>query len=116
MKLRYVREAAVEAGLSVDAVHDAAEELFEHGADGTPPDWVRFCLTGVPNRAGAQFWYQLLCTAGLVSGAGAILLPSIVSPAHGFAAGLWFMGCAAISSKAMRWMDKHSAWDRLTRE
>jgi phage shock protein A len=91
-------------------------EMFEAGTDGTPPDWVRFCLLGIPNRTGAQFWYQLSCTAGLVSGAGAILLPSILSPAHFFAAGLWFFGCAAISAKAIRWMDAHSAWDRLTRE
>ncbi len=116
VRLRHVREAAVEAGLSVDAVNDAAEEMFEAGTDVTPPDWVRICLIGVPNRTGAQFWYQLSCTAGLVSGAGAILLPSILSPAHFFAAGLWFFGCAAISAKAIRWMDEHSAWDRLARE
>ena len=116
VRLRHVREAAVEAGLSVDAVNDAAEEMFEAGTDDTPPDWVRFCLIGIPNRTGAHFWYQLSCTAGLVSGAGAILLPSILSPAHFFAAGLWFFGCAAISANAIRWMDAHSAWDRLTRE
>lgn len=116
VKLRHVREAALEAGLSVDAVNDAAAELFDHEAKGTPPDWVRFCLAGVPNRAGAQFWYHLLCTAGLVSGAGAILIPTIISPAYGFAAGLCFMGCAAISSKAIRWMDEHSAWSRSPRD
>jgi hypothetical protein len=86
VRLRHVREAAVEAGLSVDAVNDAAEEMFEAGTDVTPPDWVRSCLIGVPNRTGAQFCYQLSCTAGLVSGAGAILLPSILAPAPFFAA------------------------------
>ena len=116
VRLRHVREAAVEAGLSVDAVNDATEEMFEAGTEVTPPDWVRFCLIGVPNRTGAQFCYQLSCTAGLVTGAGAILLPSILSPAHFFAASLWFFGCAAISAQAIRWMDEHSAWDRLRRE
>ena len=116
VRLRHVRDAAVEAGLSVDAVNDAAEEMFEAETDGAPPDWVPSCLIGIPNRTGVQFRYQLLCTAGLVSGAGAILLPSILSPAQFFAAGLWFFACAAISAKAIRWMDAHSVWDRLTRE
>ncbi len=116
VRLRHVREAAVEAGLSVDAVNDAVAEMLEAETDGTPPDWVGFCLIGVPNRTGAQFWYHFLCTAGLVSAAGAILLPSVLSPAHFFAAGLWFFGCAAVAAKAIRWMDVHSAWDRLTRE
>ena len=57
VRLRHVRDAAVEAGLSVDAVNDAAEEMFAAATDSTPPDWVRFCLIGVPNRTGAQFWY-----------------------------------------------------------
>lgn len=116
VRLRHVRAAAVEAGLSVDAVNDAAEEMVEAGTDGTPPDWVRFFLIGVPSRTGAHFWYHLLCSAGLVCEAGAILLPSMLSPGHFFAAGMWFFGCAAISAKAIRWMDEHSAWDRLTRE
>ena len=116
VRLRHVRDAAVEAGLSVDAVNDAAEEMLEAETDGAPPDWVPSCLIGIPNRTGVQFRYQLLCTAGLVSGAGAILLPSILSPAQFFAAGLWFFACAAISAKAIRWMDAHSVWDRLTRE
>ena len=31
VRLRHVREAAVEAGLSVDAVNDAVAEMFEAG-------------------------------------------------------------------------------------
>jgi hypothetical protein len=116
VKLRHVREAALEVGLSAYAVAAAAEDMFEHGTDRARPDWVRMCLIGVPNRTGAQFWYHLLCTAGLASAAGAMLLPSVLSPSVGFAASLWFFGCAAISSKAIRWMDEHAAWIGPSRE
>ena len=116
VRLRHARQAALEVGLSAEAVNAAAEEMVEPGEDGTPPDWVRLCLIGVPNREGAQFWYHLSCAAGLASAAGAILLPSVLSPLLGFAASLWFFGCAAISSKAIRWMDGHAAWLSLARE
>ena len=110
VKLRHLREAAVETGLSLEAVDAATREIAVGGTDGAPPVWVRFNLAGIPNRAGAQFWYQLLCTAGLVSVAGAILTPAIVAPAIGLAASAWFFGCSAAVSSAIRWMDQHSAW------
>lgn len=110
VKLRHLREAAVESGLSLEAVDAATNEMADGGTGGTPPVWVRFNLAGIPNRAGAQFWYQLLCTAGLVSTAGAILAPAFVHPAIGLAAGAWFFGCSAAVSSAIRWMDRHSAW------
>jgi hypothetical protein len=116
VRLRHVREAALEVGLRADAVDAAAEAMFEYGTDRVRPAWVCMCLIGVPNRTGAQFWYHLLCTAGLASAAGPMLLPSVQSPSVGFAASLWFFGCAAISSKAIRWMDEHAAWINASRE
>ncbi len=110
VRLRHLREAAVETGLSLEAVDAATCEIANGGTDGRPPVWVRFNLAGIPNRSGAQFWYQLLCTAGLVSAAGAILTPAMVAPAIGLAAGAWFFGCSAAVSWAIRWMDRHSAW------
>ncbi len=110
VKLRHLREAAIETGLRLEAVDAATCEIANGGTDGTPPVWVRFNLAGIPNRAGAQFWYQLLCTAGLVSTAGAILTPAIVAPAIGLAAGAWFFGCSAAVSSAIRCMERHSAW------
>jgi hypothetical protein len=115
VKLRHLREAAVETGLSLEAIDAATCEIANGGTDGTPPVWVRFNLAGIPNRAGAQFWYQLLCTGGLVSVAGAILTPAIVAPAIGLAAGAWFFACSAAVSSAIRWMDQHSAWTSAKR-
>jgi hypothetical protein len=115
VKLRHLREAAVETGLSLEAVDAATREIANGGTDGTPPLWVRFNLAGIPNRAGAQFWYQLLCTAGLASIAGAILTPAMVTPVIGIAAGAWFLGCSAAVSSAIRWMDQHSAWTAAKR-
>ncbi len=115
VKLRHLREAAVESGLSLEAVDTATREIANAGPDRAPPVWVRFNLAGIPNRAGAQFWYQLLCTAGLVSVAGAILTPAVVPPAIGIAAGAWFFGCSAAVSSAIRWMDQHSAWTSAKR-
>ena len=112
VKLSHLREAAVETGLSKDAVDAATKELTPAEPDATVPVWVRFNLAGVPNRAGAQFWYQLLCTAGVLSTAGAMFIPKFIAPGLGLAGGLWFFGCAFAVSSAIRWMDDHSAWSR----
>ena len=115
VKLRHLREAALESGLSLDAVDAATCEIAHGETNRTPPDWVRFSLVGIPNRSGAQFWYQLLCTAGVVCAAGAILIPSMRTPAIGLAAGAWFFGCSAAMSSAIRWMDQHAAWTSARR-
>lgn len=48
VRFRHVREAAVEAGLSVDAVDDAAAEMLEASMDGTLPDWVHPRISSLP--------------------------------------------------------------------
>lgn len=64
VKLRHLLEAAIETGLSLEAVDAATKEMANGGAGGTPPVWVRFNLAGIPNRAGA--WFSG-CSAGVSS-------------------------------------------------
>ena len=113
VQLQHVREAALEAGLSAEAVSMAEREVFNRTENVVPPDWVRFSFLGVPNRAAAQFWYQLLCAAGLACGSVTVLLPGRLTPGLGFTAALWFFGCAVLTARAIGWMDQHNAWNRV---
>ena len=108
-----LRAAALEAGLSPEAVSEAATEVAFSSQNAVVPRWVSLSLSGIPNRAGAHFWYQLLCIAGLVCAATTTLAPQFLSPRIGFAAALWFFGCSSVVSGSIRWMERSKAWDCL---
>lgn len=103
--LTQLRDAALEAGIDRDAIEQASSELSVNARQ-QEPDWVRFSLLGVPNLSAAQFWYQLLCVAGLATASLALLAPSVVPPRLGQLASLWFFGCATVTAKAIRWTSR----------
>lgn len=110
LRWRHVREGALAVGFSPASIAKAERETREIEKERQRPDWVRFSLVGVPNREAAQFWYHLLCAAGVVSGALALMRSPLLAPSLGLAAATWFFSCALVTSNALRWMDRHRAW------
>ncbi len=75
------------------------------------PWWVKASLTPFSSRA-AQWFFVWLCLATAVAVAIAAFGWHVGDPFRGFVAtGLAIAG-AAIYWLAIRWMDKHDAWDR----
>ena len=112
-----LREAAVEAGIKVEALDRAVAEVLEHSANRErAPRWVRLGLFGVVDRAGAMVFYWLFVVMSLVVPTYLLLAPGRATFGQRLVAAVGiavFTGYSVWSTaRAVRWADRHG-WDKL---
>ncbi len=112
-----LREAAVEAGIRVEALDRAVAEILERSANRErAPRWVRRGLFGVTDRAAAMIFYWLFVVMSLAGPTYLLLAPGRATFGQRLVAAVGiavFTGYSVWSTaRAVRWADRHG-WDKL---
>lgn len=118
LSLARLYDVAAESGISAEAVATALEEQRSKSPGNDQgaklPVSVRFCLTGVPDRASAMQYYWLF-VGGLCAS------PLLLLTSHYTTQARWLAASSAVASfgalwstsRAIRWLDRNG-WRHLT--